>query len=203
MRAARCGRAHTDALGVARRTGATEASDCAGWPTGKPARIGPRTGAGDRRTPKRGGFRTLIPSRVERQGRPLGLRITDGPRPDRPRALMEAGTTAARAYDVDALRAWRTRQGMEAVLPTRARRMNLPAPRPGTIPGAPRDFDGLPRGRRVTTRDDPYAQRRLAIKQTTAVMTKGRLRRPPQPGCADSWQGERTRAHFKGDAGSM
>ena len=71
----------------------------------------------------------------------MGLRITNGPRPDRPRALMEAGTTAARsclsadrAYDVDALRAWRTRQGMEAVLPTRARRMNLQPHDPARYP---------------------------------------------------------------------
>ena len=35
---------------------------------------------------------------------------------------------ADRAYDVDALRAWRARQGMEAVLPARARRMNLQPP---------------------------------------------------------------------------
>ena len=44
-----------------------------------------------------GGFRTRIPSLADRQGRPLCLRVTDGPRPDRIQTLVVGWPDAPRS----------------------------------------------------------------------------------------------------------
>ena len=67
------------------------------------------------------------------QGRPLCLRVTGGQRHDRTQARAWAVVwtgaplsclIADQAYDVDALRAWLARQGIEAVIPVQTRRTN-------------------------------------------------------------------------------
>ena len=84
----------------------------------------------------RGGLSTQIHILADPRGRPLCLRLTGGQRHDstQARAWVEAWTGAPlpclitdRAYDGDAFRAWRERQGIEAVIPARKRRTN---PRP-------------------------------------------------------------------------
>ena len=74
----------------------------------------------------KGGFRLQIPSLADRQGRPLRLRVTVGPRPDRTqaRARVTAGTDAPRS-------GLRARTGsMPATLGGRGR-ASRPAGRPG------------------------------------------------------------------------
>lgn len=79
----------------------------------------------------RGVFRTPIHSLTDQQGCPLPLRGTGDQRHDRTRdrVLVAAWTdaplpclSAAWAYDGDAFRAQWTRQGIEAIIPARARR---------------------------------------------------------------------------------
>ena len=85
--------------------------------------------------------RTQIRVLADRQGRPLSLRVTGGPRPaSKSRPRWTPGRTrrgpagSHRVYDGDAWRAGRTQQSLEAVMLARARR--TPA-RPGMVPGAP------------------------------------------------------------------
>ena len=96
-----------------------------GGPIDRPLRIDPPCSGTDRsgarpkpeaepaRGRRWGGFRTPIPSRSDRRGRPLRLRVTGGQRSDRTqaRALVEAWTDAPllcliadRAYDRDGFR---------------------------------------------------------------------------------------------------
>ncbi len=71
------------------------------------------------------------------------------------------------------MRAWRARQGMEAVLPARARRTNPQPPhdpeRYSARNAVKRAIGWLPRGRRVATRHAPYAQRCLDFPYLTAT----------------------------------
>ena len=92
----------------------------------------------------RGGFRPPIPILADKRGRPL--RVTGGPRSDRPQArlLGEAWTgtplacrIADRTWDGDAFRAWWAQQDIKAVLPAQSRRTNSQPCDPARAPGAP------------------------------------------------------------------
>ena len=182
-----------------RRPGATRASSHACGPSCRPSRICPprggtaRSGARRRRTvapgraerahmraPKRtkaepargrsrGGFGTQIPLLADRRDRPLRLRVTGGPRPDRTqaRALGEDGMDAPlpcpitdRAYDRDGFRAGRAQRAIKAVLPARRGRTHPQPHDPERYPArkvVARSIGGLKQGRRVATRYAPYA----------------------------------------------
>ena len=81
---------------------------------------------GGSRRVRRPGGRIQLPSRAGRQSRPLYLRVTGGPRGlgGRRDSAPRSGLNADRAYDGDALRAWRVPQGWETLMPARSRRTN-------------------------------------------------------------------------------
>ena len=123
----------------------------------------------------RGGLSPQIHSLADPRGRPLCLRLTGGQRHDstQARALVEAWTGAPlpcliadRAYDGDAFRAWRERQGIEPVIPARKGRTN---PRPHDPEryqarnAVERGIGWLKHGRRVATRYDQYAHHFLGF----------------------------------------
>ena len=123
----------------------------------------------------RGGLSTQIHILADPRGRPLCLRLTGGQRHDstQARALVEAWTGAPlpcliadRAYDGDAFRAWRERQGLEAVIPARKGRTN-PRPHDPERYQARNDVERglgwLKHGRRVATRYDKYAHHCLGF----------------------------------------
>ena len=123
----------------------------------------------------RAGFSTQIHILADQRGRPLCLRLTGGQRHDRTqaRALVEAWTGAPlpcliadRAYDGDAFRAWRERQGIEAVIPARKGRTNPPPHDPERYPArnaVERGLGWLKHWRRVATRYDKYAHHFLGF----------------------------------------
>ena len=176
-----------------RRPGATGASGRVCGPICRPSRIGPPCGgtarAGAPKTKEadpargrsRGGFGTQIHILADRQGRPLRLRVTGGPRQDRTqaRALGEDGTDAPlpcliadRAYDRDGFRAWRAQRDIEAVLPARRGRLN-PQPhdpeRYQARNAVARGLGGFQPWRRVATRYDKHAQRCLGFLYLAAA----------------------------------
>ena len=174
-----------------RRPGATRASGRAGGPIGKPSRIGPPCGGTARsgartyapkhqeadpaRGRSRGGCGPQIHSLADLRGRPLRLRVTGGPRPDRTqaRALGEDGTDAPRpcliadrACDRDGFRAWRAQRGIESVLPARRGRLNPQPHDPEKYKArkaVARGFGGLEPWRRVATRYDKHAPQCLGF----------------------------------------
>ena len=122
---------------------------------------------------RRGGLSTPIHIRADPRGRPLCLRLTGGPHHDSTQARVEAWTGAPRpcliadrAYDGDAFRAWRARQGLEAVIPARQGRTNPRPHDPARYPArnaVERGIGGLTHGRRVATRYDQSAHHGLGF----------------------------------------
>ena len=129
----------------------------------------------------RGGFGSQIHILADRQGRPLNLRVTGGPRHDstQARVLVEAWTDAPlpcliadRAYDSDGFRAWRAQRGIEAVIPARRGRIHPQPHDPEKYKArnaVERGIGGLKQWCRVATRYDKHAQRCLGFLYLAAA----------------------------------
>ena len=138
---------------------------------GAPSNQGPDPARGR----SRGGFGTKVHRMSDRRSRPLALRLTGGQRHDstQARALVEAWTAAPlsrliadRAYDVDTFRDWLTQRGIQAVIPSRAGRLDPPPCDPEAYSArnaVERSCGWLKGWRRVATRYDKHAPRCLGF----------------------------------------
>ena len=174
-------------LGRLVRSGRLAAPD--GLPAGRAGAVRGATGQHGRarraRPPKkerdpalersRAGVGTKIHILADQRGRPLCLRLTGGQCHDstQARSRVEAWIGAPlpcliadRAYDSDAFRAWRARQGIKAVISARKGRTNPQPHGPERYPArnaVERGLGWLKHGRRVATRYDQYAHRFLGF----------------------------------------